>query len=221
MQSRLLGVLIVLLSLGQLAKADSFGFSLGVSLQNTCMPGSVVSIDAVLMNTGSAPIVFAPKGSHSGSVPFASVDGEGQWSILGSGFSYSDFNSQFAGVTVDPGHTFQFSYGTFKAPMNQPLGASATPQLNFGIDFTDLIKGNLLGICPEACGFNNTPHPTFTLGNSSSTSDPTFFQGYVVDRNPVSVPEPFPWEFVYMTFAALGMALLYRYNYRPRLALTK
>src|ERR1051326_9484414 len=100
MQSRLLGVLIVLLSLGQLAKADSFGFSLGVSLQNTCMPGSVVSIDAVLMNTGSTPIVFAPKGGHSGSVPFASVDGEGQWSILGSGFSYSDFNSQFAGVTV-------------------------------------------------------------------------------------------------------------------------
>jgi hypothetical protein len=228
MRLRLLGVLIVALSLGQLAKADSFSYSLGVSLQNTCLPGSVVSIDAFLMNTGSAPIVFAPSfpggtpSAQGGSVPFAAVDGEGQWSILSSGFSYSNFYSQFAGVTVDPGHVFEFSYGTFQAPTNQAMGTSATPELNFGIEFTDMIEGNLLGICPQECGFNNTPHPTFTLGNATSSSDLTFFQGTVVDRSPVSVPEPPQWEFLTLTLATLAVLLGCRHRNRQlRLAPAK
>ena len=220
MQSRWLGVLIVALSLGQLAKADSFSYSLGVSLQNTCLPGSAVSINAFLMNTGSAPIVFAPSfpggtpSAQGGSVPFASINGDGQWSVLSSGLSLSNFYSQFAGVTIDPGHVFEFSYGTFQAPTNQALGTSATPGLNFGIDFTDLIEGNLLGICPQACGYNNTPRPTFTLGNSSSSTDLTYFQGNVVDRSPVSVPEPPLSELAGMTFTALALGICSRQRKR-------
>jgi hypothetical protein len=190
--------LAFMLGLVQHAKADLlYGYSLGVSLENTIVPGASVSIDALLLNSGSLPIVFAsvftggPPSVQGGSVPFEEVNAEGQWSILDNGFSSGDFLGQFAGVTVAPGHTFPFIVGTFTAPQNQPLGTSATPQINFGIDFTDTIVGNLLGICPGACNYDNAPHPSFTLGDAPFTSDPTFFQGVVVDVT--QVPEPTAW----------------------------
>jgi hypothetical protein len=182
-------VCAAVLALGQQAKADStYGYSLGVSMQNTIVPGSTVSIEEVLLNTGSLPIVFAPSfpggppSVQGGSVPFAAISSGGQWSILDNGFSFGNFFGQFAGVTVAPGQQFQFTLGTFLAPTSQPLGTSATPNLNFGIDFTDTIEGNL--------NENNIPRPSYTLGNAPSSSDLTFFQGVVVNRETVSTPEP-------------------------------
>jgi hypothetical protein len=94
--------------------------------------------------------------------------------------------------------------GTFQAPTNQPLGTSATSNINFGIDFTDTITGNLLAVCPGACTFNNAPQLSFTLGNAASSSNITFFQGVVVDKTPTPVPEPTSWEL--LGIAAIAMA---------------
>jgi hypothetical protein len=204
MRLPLLAVLTVAFALGQQAKADTmYGYSLGVSLQNTVVPGSVVSINAVLLNTGSLPIVFASS-SQEGSSIFAGVNADGQWSILDNGFSFGDFAGQFAGVTVAPGQTFEFSMGTFLAPTDQPLGTSAMPGLNFGIDFTDSITGNLLGVCPGACDYNNQAHPTYTLGTVPSSSAVTFFQAVVVDKTAIPVPEPFSWELLMLAAIALA-----------------
>jgi hypothetical protein len=196
---------LLMLAVAQQAKADlMYGYSIGVSLHNTIIPNTSVSIEAVLLNTGSIPIVFAPgfpggpPSVQGGSTPFAGLNATGQWSILESGFSFGDFFGQFAGVTVLPGDTFPFAVGTFLAPSNQPLGTTATPAVNFGISFTDTIWGNLLAICPGACSYNNAPTMTFTLGNVASTSDIVFFQGIVVDvEHPVidtgQIPEPSTW----------------------------
>src|SRR6266496_333442 len=187
MWMRFFGIILLVSVLGQPAKADPvYAYSLGVSLQNVCVPGSVVSVDGVLLNTGSAAIVFGP-GAGS---PFAGVSGDGQWNVLSNEFSFGDFFGQFQGISIAPGQGFQFSFGTFHAPLTQPMGTSATPGVNLGIDFTSMIEGNLLGICPGACNYDNQPTITFTLGNSASSSDPTFFQAVVVDHTPVSVPEP-------------------------------
>jgi hypothetical protein len=196
-----LGLAILLLAANPVAKADGvYGYAFGISLQNTVVPGSDVTIEAVLLNTGSLPIVFAPSfpgglpSVQGGSLPFASVGSNGQWSVLSNGGFFGDFSQQFAGVTVAPGQSFQFTFGGFEAPTNQALGTSAMPQPNFGIEFTDTIEGNLLALChPGGCNFDNTPNATYTLGNSSSSSPITFFQGLVVDTGTgriVTAPEP-------------------------------
>ena len=217
MRTPLLVVMTVALALalGQQARADSgYGYSLGVSLENTVTSSSLVTIDAVLLNTGSQAIVFAPSfpggtpSAQGGSVPFAGIGAGGQWSVLNNGFSFGNFAGQFAGVTVAPGASFQFSFGTFQAPSNQPLGSSAVSQLNFGIDFTDTITGNLLVGCRGTCTYNNAPNVTFTLGNTPSSSSTTFFQGLVVDSTPVPVPEPAAWEF--LGVAAITLAGCFR-----------
>ncbi len=209
MRLRLLAVLTVALAMGPSARADAYGYSLGVSLQNTVVPGSLVSINAVLLNTGSLPIVFAPSfpgGTPSvqgGSVPNAGVTADGQWSILSNGFSFGNFDGQFAGVTVNPGQAFQFTVGTFQAPTNQPLGTSATPQINLQINFTDTIEGSLLAICPSACTYDNAPNPSYTLGDVASSSGMTFFQAVVVGNTPVPVPEPSSWELLGVSAVAM------------------
>jgi hypothetical protein len=214
MRLRLLVALTLALGLGQQVRADSvFGYSLGVSLQNTVVPGSLVTMDAILLNTGTLPIVFAPSfpggtpSAQGGSVPFGAVSADGQWSILGNGFAFGNFAGQFAGVIVAPGAEFQFSIGTFQAPANQPLGTSAMPQINFGIDFTDTIEGNLSAVCPGACTYNNPADPSFTLGAAPGSSGITFFQGVVVDNTPVPVPEPAAWELLGITGIAMAGSL--------------
>jgi len=170
-----------------------YGYSFGVSLQNTVVPGSIVAISAELKNTRDAPIVFPTRfiggmpSVQGGSVPSATVsDRPGDWSLLGSGFNFgptfgvSDLRTQFQGVTINPGETFSFIYATFQAPTTEPLGSSAAGQLNFSIRFTDSITGNLLGISPYS-GFDNAPIVTFRLGSSPSESGKTFFEGIVVD----------------------------------------
>jgi hypothetical protein len=189
-----------MLWMGKHARADLlYDYSLGVSLENTVVPGSLVSITAVLLNSGSLPIVFAPSfpggppSVQGGSVPFAGIGSSGgEWNVLASGFSFGDFFGQFARVTVAPGNTFQFTVGTFIAPTNTPMGSSARAKLNFGIDFTDTIVGNLESICPGACDYDNGPTLTFTIGSAPSQSDLTFFKGIVVDEANL-VPEPPAW----------------------------
>ena len=77
MRFHLLMILAIAVTFGPRANADStFGYSLGVSLQNTVVPGSMISINAFLLNTGSTPIVFAPSfpggppSAEGGSLPF-------------------------------------------------------------------------------------------------------------------------------------------------------
>jgi hypothetical protein len=211
MRFRLLVLLAVALALGQRAKADaSYDYSLGVSLQNTVVPGSLVSINAVLQNTGTATIVFAPSftsgtpSAQGGSLPFGGAGTGGQWNILGDGFTFNF--GQFAGVTVAPGQAFDFAFGTFQAPTNQAMGTSATLEINLGIDFTDTITGNLDPVCPGACTFENSPTLDFTLGNNASSSKINYFQAAVPPIVPVvvQVAEPASWEL--LGFAAVAMA---------------
>lgn len=210
MRLRLVVVAGLVLALAGAANADSvYGFALGVSEQNTVVPGSVVSINATLLNTGSTAITFAPSfpggtpSMEGGSVPFAGVSSGGQWSILGNGFSFGNFFAQFAGVTINPGESFDFALGTFQAPTDQPMGSSGIAQFNFGIDFTDTIVGNLLVDCHPVCSVNNLPNPSFMLGDSASSSDLRYFTAEVAGQGPVNVPEPPAWEMV--SLAAVAM----------------
>lgn len=190
-----LGVL-ALLSVSRVYAAPIYGYSLGVSLENVVVPGSIVSIDAGLANTGDTPIFFppaitgGPPSVQGGSVPFAGANASGDWSILAYDFTFGptfgtqDFFNQFEGVVVNPGEFFGFVLGTFRAPSNQPLGSSATPGFNFGIDFTDTIIGNLLGISGPGFNygaFNNAPTVVYTLGVAAVTSELSFFEGLVVN----------------------------------------
>jgi hypothetical protein len=213
MKHGILAVVIVSVSLTFLSPNNAtaspmYGYSFGVSLQNTVVPGSVVSISAGLKNTGDTSIVFPPSfpggmpSVQGGSTPFAGTNSSGDWSILSNGFTFGpsfgiqDFFVQFENIIINPGDVFSFVFGTFIAPTDQPLGSSADPGLNFGISFTDTIIGNLLGISNHY-SFNNSPRPFFTLGNQGFTSDLTFFQGLVVDTTtgqiisgPAPIPEP-------------------------------
>ena len=154
-----------------------YGYSFGVSLENTVVPGSIVAIGAELKNTGDAPIVFPTRfiggmpSVQGGSVPSVTVgDRPGDWSLLGSGFNFgptfgvSDLRTQFQGVTINPGETFSFTYATFRAPATGPPGSSAAGQLNFSIRFTDSISGNLLGISPFRGSTKCAPSVTFPAG---------------------------------------------------------
>jgi hypothetical protein len=215
MRFRVLLLLAATLAFGQWAKADaSYDYSLGVSLQNTVAPGSLVSINAVLLNTGTATIIFAPAftsgtpSAQGGSVPSGGAGEGGQWNILADGFSFN--LGQFAGVTIAPGQGFAFTFGTFQAPTNQPTGSTATLGVNLAIDFTDTITGNLEAVCPGACTFQNSPTLDFTLGNTASSSSMTYFQATVPPIVPtvVQVPEPASWELFGFTAIALAGCLL-------------
>jgi PEP-CTERM motif len=216
---RLSVVLVIALALGftTSAKADSYGFSLGVSLDNTVVPGSLVSINAVLLNTGTTAIAFAPSfpggtpSAQGGSVPFAGISAGGDWSIFSNGFSFGDFYGQFAGVTINPGDSFGFTFGSFLAPTSEPLGSSGTVQLNFGINFTDTIVGNLLTGCTPACDFSSLPNVSYTLGNSASSSNPTFYAATVTGQ-PVDVPEPSTWEMLSLAGAMAAFPVRRRWS---------
>jgi hypothetical protein len=220
-----LAVLGCALALAAPAKADSFyGFILGVSEQNTVLPGSMVSINGVLLNTGSTAISFAPSfpggppSTEGGSVPFAGISSGGQWSILANRFSFGDFLAQFAGVTVNPGESFAFTFGTFQAPSDQPLGSYSTAQLNFGIDFADGVTGNLLTDCHPVCNVANLPNPRFTLGNTASNSDMQYFSAQVDGQRPVNVPEPSSWEMLGLAVGAIGMIIVGRQRLKRMVA---
>lgn len=188
--------ILTFLSLSHVHAAPIYGYSLGVSLENVVVPGSIVSIHAGLANTGDTPIFFpptitgGPPSVQGGSVPFAGANASGSWSILANDFTFGptfgveDFFDQFEGAVVNPGEVFGFVFGSFRAPAEQPLGSSATPDFNFGIDFSDTIIGNLLGISGPGFNygaFDNVPTVVFTLGVAAATSEMSFFEGLVVD----------------------------------------
>jgi hypothetical protein len=108
-------------------------------------------------------------------------------------------------VTIAPGKAYNFAFGTFQAPTDQPMGTSATLEINLGIDFTDTITGNLDPVCPGACTFQNAPTLDFTLGNKASSSNITYFQAAVPPIVPavVQVPEPASWELFGFTAIAI------------------
>jgi hypothetical protein len=189
--------ILAFLSLSRVHAAPIYGYSLGVSLENVVVPNSIVSINAGLANTGNTPIFFPSTISsgrpsvQGGSVPFGGGGtSSGDWSILANDFTsgpifgIENFFDQFEGV-VNPGEVFGFVIGTFRAPSDQPLGSSATPRFNFGIDFTDNVAGNLLGISRYGVfnygAFNNAPTAVYTLGVAAVTSELSFFEGLVVN----------------------------------------
>jgi hypothetical protein len=201
---------LVFVSLNQVYAAPIYGYSMGVSLQNIVVPDSIVSIDVGLANTGNMPILFPSTitggrpSVQGGSLPFAGANSTGDWSILANDFTFGptfgiqDFFDQFEGVVVNPGEVFSFIFGTFQAPSNQPLGSSATPGFNFGIDFTDTVIGNLLGISGPGfnySAFDNAPSVVYRLGGAAAASKPSFFEGLVVDTTTgevISSPKTFP-----------------------------
>jgi hypothetical protein len=212
--------------------APIYGYSLGVPLENVVVPGSIVSINAGLANTGDTPILFpqtfigGPPSVQGGSLPFAGVSSSGDWSILaydftaGPTFGVEDFFDQFEGVAVNPGQVFDFALGTFRAPSDQPLGSSATAAFNFGISFTDTVIGNLLGIRGsdyDYSEFNNRPTVVFTLGVAAAASERSFFEGLVVDTTtgqvisgppPYTTPEPF--TLLLLLVGLIGIHLTWR-----------
>jgi hypothetical protein len=202
---------LALLSLDRAHATPVYGYAFGVSLVNIVVPGSVVSIEAGLMNTGDTPIVFpssitgGPPSVQGGSVPFAGAGWGGQWNIGANNFSFGptfgvdDFFDQFEGAVVYPGDVFHFVFGTFLAPIDESLCSVATASFNFGIDFTDTVLGNLLYGAHGVYTFDNTPTVAFMLGGIGITSHLTFFEGQVVDTTtgrifsgPATTPVPEP-----------------------------
>jgi hypothetical protein len=167
-----------------------YGYALGVSLDNQVVPGSVVTITAVLRNTGDSAITFAPSfpggppSAQGGSLPFGNV---GVAPFGGTGWPVgNDFLSQFAGATVAPGGELAFTPGVFRVPADIPLGTTANVGVNLGIDFTDAVEGNLVGMSGplfDYGSFNNAPVLAFTAAGAPSASPLTFFDGLVVDTS--------------------------------------
>lgn len=210
-------VLAILGSSKYVEGTPMYGYAFGISLDNIVVPGTLASIQAGLENLGDTPIVFPIQPGF----PRAGAGwgrGDGPWSPIdtlkfGPSRSHQLFFQQFSGVTINPGDTFTFILGTFYAPTNQPLGTSSKSGVNCLIDFTDTISGNLLGFSSsiglyDYSSFDNSAHPTYTLGATSSNSGFSFFQGLVIDRATgeiISAPPSFVSEPSSATLLACGL----------------
>lgn len=170
-----------------------YGYSVGVSLINTVVPGSVVAIPGVLKNTGNQPIRFAPSLTYGppsvqgGSLPTFGMAYFGGWNILDSNFRFgvsSDYFAEFAAVNINPGDSFYFTIGTFTAPTDRPLGSAGFIGYELNLNISDDIRGGLRGpsgLTYDYSWYNNIPILGFTMGTSSSRSDYTFYDAIVVD----------------------------------------
>lgn len=193
-------------------------YSFGASLDNTVVPGSIVSIEAAIRNTGTDPIVFpftfsgGLPSAQGGSLPFGGGLGfqGGDWQPVN--FT-QDFFGPFEGVTIAPGATFEYLYGTFEVPAGLAPGASVLEGIGIGIDFTDTIIGNLFLVA--GIPFDNFPILRFTIGETASKSPLSFFDALVVDRSsgqilsgppgfPAPVPAPSTASLLASGLAALG-----------------
>lgn len=182
------------------AKAEIvYGYSLGVSLTNQVIPGSLVNIGASLRNTGNQPIRFAPSlpgynpDTAGGAIPFWGASFVEGWDTV-TNINYPTYTF-FEGRVIDPGDTVDFTYGSFTAPSDPTAGNFVVLHLNFGIQFIADIVGNLLGISNDSFDysrFDNAPFVYYTFGDVASSSVRTFSDGLVVDSTGRIISGPIP-----------------------------
>jgi len=204
-----LGIMVLSLAFTPNASyAVPFAYGFEIPTRYRVTPGEIVSITGTLVNLGNEPIVFGPHPTAIG-VAFPSVQGgvvpnfffgnslSADWSISDHGFTSgpnfgvetvggrSAFFPQFDGVTVAPGKSFPFVFGTFQAPTDQPRGSSALiTNVTVELFFTDTVWGtnaNLSKLGLFHYVLDNGPSVSFTLANNDSVTQERFRQGMVID----------------------------------------
>src|SRR5262244_407661 len=121
-------------------------FEFGTYTENFVVPGSIVTINGTLTNTGDSAIQFSSmllsqSGSPSqmgGSLPGGSIFSSGlvlgDWAIdnttfvaFGDGTSpgTASFFVAFNGLVLEPGHSVNFPYATIKVPSGLAPGSDA------------------------------------------------------------------------------------------------
>jgi hypothetical protein len=181
-------VIVTLCSISpSIVSAATYDFSVGMSTEYTVLPGSLVTINMNLVNTGDKSIVFGPDYSNSltspsdlgGAFMSGGFSNAGDWTLSSNNFYFGptssnptfpqtvyDFKNQFANLTLDPGETFSFTFGNFVAPSNQPLGSDGMAKgLYFELWFSDTLYGGI-NLCRTGCnsfwaGYGD-PSITFT-----------------------------------------------------------
>jgi len=194
----LLGFGIVILTLASTPNTSfavpfAYGFELPTRYRVTS--GEVVSITGTLINLGDEPIVFAPHptaislgfpSAQGGVVPGFSFGNSlsADWLIADHGFTSGLF-TQFGGVTVTPGQSFPFVFGTFQAPTDQPRGSSALiTGVTLELFFTDTVWGTNSDLSKQGVFsyfLDNGVSVSFTLANNDSVTQERFREGMVID----------------------------------------
>jgi hypothetical protein len=185
----------MLLSLVPYTYADNYTYQFGIATNYQVLPGADITVPAVLTNTGTLPIVFAPvldplnnpnwprPSQLGGDVPGYTFGDVGDW-IVGDTYSswpnVEAFFAQFSGVTLDPGQSLDFNF--LFAVADLPVGSSASAScMNFWIYFTDNLEGNLAS-CPTL---------QFTIGTAAESSAMLYYDGSSANPVPSSqTPEP-------------------------------
>jgi hypothetical protein len=180
----------------QAQATPTYAYEVGFNLNNVVAPGSSVPVMGTLRNVGSLPIEFAPviiSGFPSitgGSVPFGSSGAGMAFESLGTFTFTEEFFSQFNGVVIAPGNSFDFLFGIVDIRAEAVIGISGHLGAYLGINFTDDILGNMNGVdsggppFPRVDGFSSHgPQIRFTVGNNAASDNLCFTQGIVVERS--------------------------------------
>ena len=183
-------------------------YALGVFPHYTVIPGEIVRISATLWNTGSATIVFPPTFTNIEESPLRWNGGAGPsqsdfsfthgptFGISGEHFPGEDFLKQFAGIAVAPGEKFNFIWGTFQVPTDQPQGTLIKAELlNFQVFFTDTIFSSLGPVRKpgvfDFMDYEKRPTVTFMLGNQEEGEpELSFFEALVFDTTTGEILSP-------------------------------
>jgi hypothetical protein len=168
------------------------GFEFGISVDHDVVPGMPHAIPAAIKNTGDVPIVFArdlsdnvgqesPPSVQGGAVPAITFGWPtGDWTIT---HFEPVSRTQFAGVVIQPGHTFEFTFGSLTPPPAAIGSVSRTGVVDFSIRFTDTIIGQLLNASGAQFNFptNMNPILVFKTAPQSARSELTFNSARVID----------------------------------------
>jgi hypothetical protein len=168
------------------------GFEFGIPVENAVRAGALYPIPAAIRNTGDIPIIFAknltddvgqevPPSVQGGAVPAITFCWPtGAWTIRG---FEAVSRTRFAGVVIQPGDLFEFTFGIMQVP-NAPIGSvSRTAVVSFSIWFTDTVTGGLLNISGKDFRFpTNVNKPMFfRISKKSVASNLSFSPARVID----------------------------------------